>query len=59
MKLGTNVLFDISVTNELKVTDQALCDELTKRLKDVNPLYNLVLTVDRDYFSVRFGEEEE
>lgn len=55
----TNVLFDISVTNELKVTDKALCDELTKRLKDINPLYNLVLTVDRDYFSVRFGEEEE
>ena len=55
----TNVLFDVSVTNELKITDQALCDELTRRLKDINPLYNLVLTVDRDYFSVRFGEEEE
>ncbi len=55
----TNVLFDVSVSNELKITDQTLCDELTRRLKDINPLYNLVLTVDRDYFSVRFGEEEE
>ncbi len=55
----TNVLFDISVTTELKIKDQFICEELTRRLKEINPLYNLVLTIDRDYFSVRFGEEEE
>lgn len=55
----TNVLFDVSVSNECKLTDKFICDELTRRIQGINPLYNLVLTIDRDYFSVRFGEEEE
>lgn len=53
----TNVLFDICVSTELSLTNSQLCEEITESLKQINPLYNLVLTIDRDYFSERYGEE--
>ncbi len=53
----TNVLFDVSITNEFSLTNEELCSELSKRLKEINPLYHLVLTIDRDYYSERYGEE--
>ena len=53
----TNVLFDISVTNEMTLTNEELCRELSDRIKEINPLYHLVLTIDRDYYSERYGEE--
>ena len=52
----TNLIFDINVTNSFPLKNKELCDEVTKRIKDINPLYNLVLTIDRDYFSERYGE---
>ena len=52
----TNIIFDVSVTNEFPLKNKQICDIITKRIKDINPLYNLVLTVDRDYFSERYGE---
>ncbi|MBP3494875.1 MAG: cation transporter [Clostridia bacterium] len=52
----TNVIFDISVSNDMPLTNQLLCQELTERIRQINPLYNLVLTIDRDYFSERYGE---
>ncbi|MBR2943800.1 MAG: cation transporter [Clostridia bacterium] len=52
----TNIIFDVSVTNEFPLKNKQICDVITKRIKDINPLYNLVLTVDRDYFSERYGE---
>ena len=52
----TNVLFDISVTDEMVLTNDQLSEVLTQKIKDINPLYNLVLTIDRDYYSQRYGE---
>ena len=52
----TNLIFDINVTNSFPLKNKELCDAVTKRIKDINPLYNLVLTIDRDYFSERYGE---
>lgn len=50
----TNVIFDVSVSNEMRLTSKQLCDEITSQVKKINPLYNLVLTIDRDYFSERY-----
>lgn len=54
----TNIIFDVSVTNDISLTNKQIVELLTEKIKALNPLYNLVLTVDRDYFSERFGEEE-
>lgn len=53
----TNVLFDVSITNEFVLTNDELCSELAERIRNINPLYHLVLTIDRDYYSERYGEE--
>lgn len=53
----TNVLFDISVTTEMPLSNEELCRYLSEKIKEINPLYHLVLTIDRDYYSERYGEE--
>lgn len=50
----TNVIFDVSVSNDLTATNEQLLDAITTEIKRINPLYNLVLTIDRDYFSERY-----
>ena len=52
----TNVLFDVSITDDFPLKNKEISELLTKKIKEINPLYNLVLTVDRDYFSERYGE---
>ena len=52
----TNIIFDISVANNFPLENKEISNEITKRVKQINPLYNLVLTIDRDYFSERYGE---
>ena len=52
----TNIIFDVSIANDFPLKNKELCEELTKQIKDINPLYNLVLTIDRDYFSERYGK---
>ena len=52
----TNVLFDVSITDDFPLKNKEVSELLTKKIKEINPLYNLVLTVDRDYFSERYGE---
>lgn len=53
----TNVLFDVSVTTEMPLSNEELCRYLSEKIKEINPLYHLVLTIDRDYYSERYGEE--
>ena len=53
----TNVLFDVSISDDMILTNEELCKELSDRIKQINPLYHLVLTIDRDYYSERYGEE--
>ncbi len=50
----TNIIFDVNVSAEFKLTNKQLCDEITSQVKKINPLFNLVLTIDRDYFSERY-----
>ncbi|MGM9646054.1 MAG: cation diffusion facilitator family transporter [Eubacteriales bacterium] len=52
----TNIIFDISVSNDMMLTNEELCKEINEGVKAINPLYNLVLTIDRDYFSSRYEE---
>ncbi|MBO4983273.1 MAG: cation transporter [Clostridia bacterium] len=53
----TNVLFDVSVSNDFILSNEELCSQLSNRIKKINPLYHLVLTIDRDYYSERYGED--
>lgn len=52
----TNVLFDVSITDDFPLKNKEISELLNEKIKEINPLYNLVLTVDRDYFSERYGE---
>ncbi len=52
----TNVLFDVSITDDFPLKNKEISELLTVKIKEINPLYNLVLTIDRDYFSERYGE---
>ena len=50
----TNIIFDVTISNDFPISNMELCDVITARIKQINPLYNLVLTIDRDYFSERY-----
>ena len=52
----TNVLFDVSITDDFPLKNKEISVLLSEKIKEISPLYNLVLTVDRDYFSERYGE---
>lgn len=52
----TNIIFDISIGNDFPLQNKEISNEITRRVKEINPLYNLVLTIDRDYFSERYGQ---
>ncbi len=52
----TNVLFDVSITDDFPLKNKEISELLSVKIKEINPLYNLVLTIDRDYFSERYGE---
>ncbi len=52
----TNIIFDISIGNDFPLANKQISHEITQRIKEINPLFNLVLTIDRDYFSERYGE---
>lgn len=47
----TNLIFDVCVPVECRKTDAQLTEEIQARLRQVNPKYQVVLTVDRSYAS--------
>ena len=49
----TNILFDISISSDTKQSDRQLMNDLSYRIREIDPKFNTVLTVDRDYFSTR------
>jgi len=53
----SNLIFDIAVTDEFPLTDRELCDRICVEIKKLSPLYNAVITVDRDYTTNRFGDK--
>ncbi|MBQ8392489.1 MAG: cation transporter [Clostridia bacterium] len=50
----TKLLFDVNVSNDMPLSDERLCREISEELKKRNPMYEIILTVDRDYFSSRY-----
>ncbi len=50
----TKILFDVNISNEMILSNDALYEEIYERLKKINPLFVLILTIDRDYFSQRY-----
>ncbi len=54
----TKILFDITISNEMPLTNEKLYHELLTEIKKINPLFVLILTIDRDYFSQRYEDED-
>ena len=52
----TKILFDVSISNEMPISNEQLYKEILEELKKINPLFLLILTVDRDYFSERYED---
>ena len=52
----SNLIFDVAVCDEFPLSDRELCVLIEKKIKELDPSYNTVITVDRDYVSNRFGE---
>lgn len=55
----SNLIFDVAVTDDFPVKDEILCTELQGEVKKIDPSYNAVITVDREYSSSRFGSKME
>ena len=53
----SNLIFDVAITDDFPLSDRELCDRLEGEIKKLSPIYNTVITVDRDYTSNRFGEK--
>lgn len=53
----SNLIFDIAVSDDFPLEDEALCREIAEEVKKLDPGYNTVITVDRDYQTSRFGEK--
>lgn len=45
----TNILFDVVVDTDFKKSDKELIEEITKCVKEIDPTYNLIITIDRNY----------
>ncbi len=52
----SNLIFDVAITDDFPLTDRELCSRLDSEIKKLSPIYNTVITVDRDYTTNRFGE---
>jgi cation diffusion facilitator family transporter len=50
----SNIIFDISVSNEMPLENEKICEYISNEIKKINPLFKLVLTIDRNYFSSRY-----
>ncbi len=53
----SNLIFDVAVTDSFPLSDKELNERIEKDIKKLDPTYNTVITIDRDYFSSRFGNK--
>lgn len=53
----SNLIFDVAITDSFPLTDKELSERIQKDIKKLDPKYNTVITIDRDYFSSRFGNK--
>ncbi len=49
----TNLIFDVNLPFDYKTDDQFFCSEITKDIRRIDPSYNTVITVDRNYMNSR------
>lgn len=49
----TNLIFDVDLPFEYETEDDFFCSEITKEIRKINPSYNTVITVDRNYMNTR------
>lgn len=49
----TNLIFDVELPFEYETEDDYFCSEITKEIRKVDPTYNTVITVDRNYMNSR------
>ncbi len=49
----TNLIFDVNLPFEYEIDDDTFCSEITKEIRRVQPSYNTVITVDRNYMNSR------
>lgn len=49
----TNLIFDVDLPFEYDTDDDSFCFELTKDIRKIDPTYNTVITVDRNYMNSR------
>lgn len=54
----TKILFDVNISNEMPISNEQLYKEILDQIRKINPLHVLILTVDRDYFSERYEEND-
>ncbi len=49
----TNIIFDVDIPFELEINDDEFCNEITREIRKIDPSYNTVITVDRNYMNYR------
>lgn len=49
----TNLIFDVNLPFDYETNDDFFCSEITKEIRKVDPTYNTVITVDRNYLNSR------
>lgn len=49
----TNLIFDVNLPFEYETEDDYFCSEITKEIRVIDPTYNTVITVDRNYMNSR------
>ncbi len=49
----TNLIFDVNLPFDYETNDDFFCSEITKEIRKVDPSYNTVITVDRNYMNSR------
>ena len=54
----SNLIFDVMVPVDCPVKNHDLCTQIGAQLREVDPRYNAVITVDRGY-QVDYGERRE
>ena len=45
----TNIIFDVVIPFDAKITKEEIFETLLKKAKEINPLYELVINFDIDY----------
>ena len=53
----SNLIFDVAVTDSFPLSDKELNARLENDIKKLDPSFNTVITIDRDYFTNRFGNK--